>query len=431
MAAALAVGGMVIAVPEVSTDATALFKDLGEKFRLHEEVVKYLLNTVQLASLEEFGRLVTTEEAIGALVAKIPDLEGPELQTARLRMAWCGVRQAMTSSEVQKRRGAEAEDLDDMLGREALDNIKDAFWLRYKESYEPEEEPSDALVSRLHRELCRRLLTIRDVWATRTLAHQLRSERKRSKLTEDISIIETEREVEANPYKSMAIFISLHAVIMLAYARAGGLKREGAPEREPRGSDTTKYVQVPKDVVMRYHRRLVARAQRLSELGVPALEWVQSRDEAERSAWVKEFRDSDSLSLGEVIRNTFTRRDGMWAIDEEGIRDRKKRDADQRRSDIRRNQDRSRSRHKSSDKRKGDGKGSDKASDRDKHDFTVVGEFRNGVKLCGAWNKGRCTEPCPDGKKHICNRELRQAGRACGLNHKATSCTNPKRAGKL
>ena len=70
MAAALAVGGMVIAVPEVSTDATALFKDLGEKFRLHEEVVKYLLNT--LASLEEFGRLVTTEEAIGALVAKNP-----------------------------------------------------------------------------------------------------------------------------------------------------------------------------------------------------------------------------------------------------------------------------------------------------------------------------------------------------------------------
>ena len=119
----------------------------------------------------------------------------------------------------------------------------------------------------------------------------------------------------------------------------------------------------------------------------------------------------------------------MWAIDEEGIRDRKKRDADQRRSDIRRNQDRSRSRHKSS--RKGDGKGPGKASDRDKHDFTVVGELRNGVKLCGAWNKGRCTEPCPDGKKHICNRELRQAGRACGLNHKATSCTNPKRAGKL
>ena len=134
--------------------------------------------------------------------------------------------------------------------------------------------------------------------------------------------------------------------------------------------------------------------------------------------------------IGEVIRNTFTRRDGMWAIDEEGIRDRKKRDADQRRSDTRRNQDRSRSRHRPSDKRKGDGKGSDKASDRGKHDFTVVSEFRNGTKLCDAWNRGRCTEPCPDGKKHICNRELRQAGRACGLNHRSISCTNAKRGGK-
>ena len=429
MASALTVGGTVIAVPEVSSDAPALFNDLGEKLRLHTKVVKYLLETVQLASLEEFGRLVTTEEAIGDLIAKVPDLEGRELQTARLRMAWCGVREAMSSSETRKKRGAEADDLDDMLPQPDLDNLKDAFWLRYKESYEPEEEPSDTLVSRLFRELLRRLLTTRDVWATRSLAHQLRRERKRSKLTDHHDIIETEKEVDVDPGRSLANFLLLHPVLMLAYARAGALKRDGAPEREPRGSDTTRFVQVPKDVVMRYHRRLVARAKRLSELGVPALEWVQSRDEAERSAWVKEFRDSDIVPLGEVIQNIYNRRDGMWTIDEEAIRERKKREADQRRSDTRRNQDRSKSRPRA---HKGEGRGSAGSSGRNKQEFAVVDQFRDGVKLCAAWNKGRClcSEPCPDGK-HVCNRELRQAGRACGQTHKSTSCSNPKRAGKF
>ena len=83
------------------------------------------------------------------------------------------------------------------------------------------------------------------------------------------------------------------------------------------------FVVVPMDVVMRYHRRLASRAHCLQELGVNALEWVQPRDEAERNLWVKEYRNSE-LTLGKVISQIFERRESVWIVDEEHIRERQR-----------------------------------------------------------------------------------------------------------
>ncbi len=44
-------------------------------------------------------------------------------------------------------------------------------------------EPSDFLVSRVAKEMSKRMLTLQPVWKVRTMAHQMAAERKRQKVT--------------------------------------------------------------------------------------------------------------------------------------------------------------------------------------------------------------------------------------------------------
>ena len=83
-----------------SVNAPALFRDMGAKFKLDDKVVTFMVETLQLTSLEEFAHLVTSEQELAAeVISKVAELGNAPLQTARLRMAWCGVKEAMASSE--------------------------------------------------------------------------------------------------------------------------------------------------------------------------------------------------------------------------------------------------------------------------------------------------------------------------------------------
>ena len=99
---AFSIEGTPIEVPEPGGDAQAIFKELGAKFRLHDFVVKHLVDQIGLTSLQEFARIFTNEDQVGEMVGKVPELEGKELQSARLRMAWCGVREALSSAANRK-----------------------------------------------------------------------------------------------------------------------------------------------------------------------------------------------------------------------------------------------------------------------------------------------------------------------------------------
>ena len=420
---ALVVDGTPVEVPASSADAAALFGTLGEKFKLDMKVVTYLSVQLGLTSLEEFARLATTEDAIGEFVNKVRDLEHKELQGARLRMAWCGVREALASSASRKKRGDEAEDLDQVLPGPDLLLLKDGFWSRYKISFEPEEEPGDYLVSRLHKEINIRSLSIRDIWATKTQAHQVRPERRRSDSAEGSEFAEGKP-----PRRNLANYIRLHFVLMLAYGRAGALRLATAPEREPRGADSTLFVNVPFDILLRYHRRLIARANRLTELGEPSIPWITARDEAERSSWAKEFGNSTDATLGSIIKQQMDKRDTHWTIDEEAINERKLGSSARGRDQAK---DAGRKRSRSRSARKKGGKGVEKGSGgKGKSAAKFLGELRNGTALCKEWNAGRCREPCPDGARHnFCNRTLQGSGpRCCGRPHRGMNCDNPKRS---
>ena len=86
--------------------------------------------------------------------------------------------------------------------------------------------------------------------------------------------------------------------LLLAYALGGVKALDNAPpakEEDALGADTTKFVYVPLDVVMRYHAR--ARRTSASLPYASRLAWLQQRDTEERADWVSRFRESN-LTLG-------------------------------------------------------------------------------------------------------------------------------------
>ena len=382
---ALSVGGSTVALPTPVGDPKVVFEELGKQFNLDAKVITYLVEKVGLTTLEEFSYLVVKEDEFTELVAKIPDLESKMLQTARLRMAWTGVRDAAKTAIANRRGDQDAEDLDALLPKPQLDQLQDSFWLRYKLSFPPDDDVCDALLSRIYRELQRRLLTVRDVWATKTLAHQLRSEQERSKRPKDQR--EQGKDIEGPPKQTVANFLRLLMVLLLAYAKAGVARRDSAPVAEKRGADTTLYVQAPLDWVWRYYRRVAARAARLAELGVNVLDWISKRDEAERSMWVELFRISDR-PLGCIIKEVYEKRESVWMIDEDAIRERQFR----RNSEVKGEKAGGRAQETRYPGATVAPKSASRPSKWRKvaENIETVSAFRNGMRLCEAYNTAGC-----------------------------------------
>ena len=117
-----------------------------------------------------------------------------------------------------------------------------------------------------------------------------------------------------------------------------------------------------------------------------ALDWLASRDEADRAAWVELFSSSE-LTLGKVMQRHFIERESLWLVDSKAKRAR--------------------------DEPQG---GSSKRAAVD------------GREICSGWNRGACNRNEDDcGKLHMCSRECK-GGRACGIrNHRAGKGENIKR----
>eukprot|EP00972_Heterocapsa_arctica_P054793 8077590-Heterocapsa_arctica.AAC.1 len=100
--------------------------------------------------------------------------------------------------------------------------------------------------------------------------------RKRQRLGDGVDILlpETEDcgENSASLKHNIGSYLTLLFSLLLAYARAGRRPLVGAPEAtEDRSADSTMYIEVPLDVVLKYHGRAQNRAAQLP--GNFALDW--------------------------------------------------------------------------------------------------------------------------------------------------------------
>ena len=128
-------------------------------------------------------------------------------------------------------------------------------------------------------------------------------------MAEGLEIVSAAVDRDAAP--SLHNYMTNLMTLLVAYSKAGSKLRADAPTAEPKTVDSTKVVECPLDVLMRYYFRVRDRAHSLQYHMAPG--WIQRRDEAERTVWVDRFRNSTD-TLGEIIQHTLQTREAMWEL---------------------------------------------------------------------------------------------------------------------
>ena len=191
----------------------------------------------------------------GTWCSKLHLGDDAKVQAARLRRAWDAVGLCYRQSE-QDRSKVVVSDLDSLLDDSELRSAKQRFWSRYRLRYPTEMYPSDATVSRVSRELTHRMLCVPSVWKVKTLQWQLLTTNKQRRLGDGLFTEEPEAE-EPCAHPSEA-YLDRPMTLMVAYALAGTGAVAGAPARaevDQLGADSTKFVEVPLDILFKYHAR--------------------------------------------------------------------------------------------------------------------------------------------------------------------------------
>eukprot|EP00971_Amphidinium_carterae_P224238 4448918-Amphidinium_carterae.1 len=154
--------GVALAVlPAHAADPCALFTSLCAQFRIEDAVVaEHLVTTVGCVSFEDFKHLVTDAAKLDDVVNAVPALPASKrpLMAARLRQAWTSVNSTSLEAAAAQKRGLEQHDLDLLLSESIILDLHKAFWGRHKVTFSAFEEPSDYLISRVTKELDKRLL---------------------------------------------------------------------------------------------------------------------------------------------------------------------------------------------------------------------------------------------------------------------------------
>ena len=283
---------------------------LAINFDLEQSVVQAFLKH-KIANLEEFRFFFDSEAQVKTFLGKLNLGDDRMIQVARLRRAWSAVSLYFKQCDTDRSK-VSATDLDSLLGDSELRDVKVAFWTRYRVRLPPELYPSDATVSRVSREMSKRLLCIFDVWKVRSLQFQLTSSSTKRKLADTLFVGEdADEDTVARDWEG---YLDRLYTLLVAYALAGTGRVSGAPEAAREavlGADSTSFVQVPLDVLLAYYyraRRVLQSLPHHKRLG-----WLQAQDLAERTEWVTKFRES-TKTLGKVVMEVFEARDPHWVV---------------------------------------------------------------------------------------------------------------------
>ena len=294
-------------IPKPGEDGATILRSLGTSFNLVEHVVDALIKA-KIENLAEFRFFFEDESKVEPWLGKLTLGEDKNIQAARLRRAWAAVRLFYQQAE-QDRSKVLTSDLDTMLGDTELRTAKQSFWRRYKLRFPAEVHPADATVSRVSREMDKRMLCVYNVWKVKSLLQfQLHTSQKKRRLADGLYVDEMEEDdIPGNDADS---YLDRLHTLMIAYAIAGAQALAGAPTiAEDLGADSTRYVAVPLDVMLSYFLRA-----KRTTMQIPLgrrLAWLQARDAEERAEWVTRFRES-ALPLGQIVKEVFAARDAHW-----------------------------------------------------------------------------------------------------------------------
>ena len=403
------------------TEGKEALTQLFKQFDVDTKVVTHIVDTLEVSTLKDFQFLFSNISDVGNVVSLVKDVN-VALQVSRVRQAWTGVTQAQGKADAIKKKGDESDDMDALLPDHQLEDLRDLFWHRYHMKYHPVVEPSDYLVSKCTKKLDRRMLTVDDMWAVRSLQHQTKSERKKTNLTgTNFALVETEGIAHVKiPHTTLA-YLDCIFTHCLAFARAGCKRLSTAPKTETRATDSCEVVMVPLDVLMAYHdraKRAVTKMQAYMR-DDKILEWLVNHDEEDRARWVDMIRHSEK-TLGCIVKQVMEQREVSWDPPEPVADNKSHSNTPKRQFETKQMGDQTPPHKKP---KAFSSPGRDPAGS-----IKTVATRADGQKLCAAWNYGKCYgKKCPNWELHMCNRECRN-GRACGMsNHTSADCKNSKR----
>ena len=133
--------------------------------------------------------------------------------------------------------------------------MKDVFWARYHLCLTPEEWPGDRLVSKLFKAVEKRTLEVTDLWQVKSMLHQKTHSAKRRRIGENLYLQDNEESAEPEVGDAPSYFNRMR-VYFMALAIVGASPLPTAPAAaESLGDDSTLYVQVPWDLLMKYQQR--------------------------------------------------------------------------------------------------------------------------------------------------------------------------------
>jgi hypothetical protein len=153
-----------------------------------------------------------------------------------------------------------------------------------------------------------RLLSVYDIWKVKTLRHQVMSTRKRKKVGIDLYTFEDEADETSVTYDVDGYLAMLHTYL-LALTIAGSNEVQGVQAEEAFGADSTKFVEIPWDVMQSYYFRAAHSAMKVPESS--RLAWLEGNDIAERTVWVSQFRGGNE-PLGQVVQTIMGKRGAHW-----------------------------------------------------------------------------------------------------------------------
>ena len=390
------------------------FAEIGKKYSWDEKLLAFMTHPDGLAATSVRDFTFLTEAELPKLIEKVAELKNRLQQTSRLRQAWSGMKTAEQDKELLKRKRADDVDMDELLRQEELDDLADIFHARYHLKYPNDVMPSDATVSRVSKELSKRLLTMRDVWKVKSQTHQQRASTKRTKLAEGLDLIEKAEEAEGvEEARTVQKYLDQLFTLFLAYAIAGAKKVQLAPTVETRMSDPTMLVEVPLDVLVKVHHRATVAVRKVRPQ--LQLQWLESRMDGERESWIEGHRNTDK-SLGQVVMSTYINREAVWTVD--SVKDSPRQESSVNDSPVRRQdsqQQYQQQEHQQSPRKNKTGQA-----------LRVAKTLRDGTKLCGAYQKDACRSKsdCWEGK-HFCGG-VQDSERVCGGRHPARRCNNGK-----
>ena len=173
-----------------------------------------------------------------------------------------------------------------MLEDAELRDVKQAFWKRYCLRFPAEVHPADSLLSRVSRELSKRMLCVFAFWKVCSLYFQLTTVQRKRKLGDNLYTEEIE--TEGSISKDVETYLDKLYTLLLAYAMAGVHPLPGVDLSKEAEELFSGICGGPP----RCRHGVLLSGQEMCLILAPVrLQWLQAKDIEERSEWVTRFRE--------------------------------------------------------------------------------------------------------------------------------------------